>query len=155
MPSQVKQLHESIGRLAMSVQSGEVHGTQAVTMTESSAILPFDVTVRDCRYDSTFKILFGEDSATERTISFVNEVLQLKGDDTIKSIVFLPTEKPGMKTDRTMIFDLKIEASCESHKGERFIIEMRKAGQQQHTNRWVHYGATELARVGQRVEDLG
>ncbi len=112
--------------------------------------LPMDVTVRDVRYDETFKILFGEEGGEGRTISFLNAVLKSElQDDYIESIKFLDGTM-NSAVDRTIHFDVKVEATCTTHKGNRFIIEMQKARIPGHTNRWVYYGARELSQMGER-----
>ena len=112
--------------------------------------LPMDATVRDVRYDETFKILLGEEGREHRPISFLNAVFAPKvTDDKIKEIKYLDGSL-NSAVDRTLHFDVKIEALCETFNGHRFIIEMQKARIPGHMNRWVYYGARELAMVGER-----
>ena len=109
-----------------------------------------DVIVRDVRYDETFKILFGEEGGENRTISFLNAVLSSElHDDLIESIKFLDGTM-NSAVDRTIHFDVKVEATCTTFNGNRFIIEMQKARIPGHTNRWVYYGARELSQMGER-----
>lgn len=112
--------------------------------------LPMDAVVRDCRYDETFKILFGEEGYEERAISFLNAVFAPKAsDDRIKKIKYIDGTLSSA-IDRTIHFDVKIEASCQTFKGDRFIVEMQKAKIPGHTNRWVYYGARELVSTSER-----
>ncbi len=102
--------------------------------------LPMDATVRDVRYDETFKILLGEEGREHRPISFLNAVFAPKvTDDKIKEIKYLDGSL-NSAVDRTLHFDVKIEALCETFNGHRFIIEMQKARIPGHMNRWVYYG---------------
>lgn len=112
--------------------------------------LPMDATVRDVRYDETFKILLGEEGRENRPLSFLNAIFSPKTtDDKIKDIKFLDGTL-NSAVDRTLHFDVKIEALCETFNGQRFIIEMQKARIPGHMNRWVYYGARELAMMGER-----
>jgi predicted transposase/invertase (TIGR01784 family) len=112
--------------------------------------LPMEAIVRDVRYDETFKILLGEEGAEPRAVSFLNAVFQPKTDeDRIKDIRYLDGTMHSV-VDRTLHFDVKIEGLCETFAGQRFIVEMQKARIPSHTNRWVYYGARELAAMGER-----
>ena len=82
------------------------------------------VKIHDPKYDSTFKILFGE--SKERTTSFLNAVYNLTGPDEIEKIEieFASVIDPEIKdTGKTVIFDVK----CYDRSGRYFIIEMQKA----------------------------
>lgn len=110
--------------------------------------VPFEAVVRDPKYDTTFKILMGEAGAEKRAISFINAVLNLPNDDEVIAIKYL--ESSDMRTeDRSIHFDVKIECTCETKLGNRFIVEMQKARFKGHTNRWVYYAARELTNIGQ------
>jgi predicted transposase/invertase (TIGR01784 family) len=106
---------------------------------------PFEATVRDVRFDKTFKILLGENEA--RTMSFLNAVLGLSGENRIMNISFMNGSTPELH-NRSISFDLKIEAKCHSYSGHIFIVEMQKARHKGHTNRWIYYGARELFKMG-------
>lgn len=112
---------------------------------------PMEAVVRDVRYDETFKILLGEEGGEHRTISFLNAVLnpKAKKDQMIQSIKFLDGSLTSA-IDRTLHFDVKVEGLCKTYNGQRFIVEMQKATIPAHTNRWVYYGARELAAMGER-----
>jgi hypothetical protein len=106
--------------------------------------LPMQVIMNDPRYDKTFKILFGEQGKENRLISFLNSVFDLKGKDQIQNIRYLPTSLPSGGV-RDILFDLRIEGVCETYNGHRFVVEMQQASTPGHMNRWIYYGARELA----------
>jgi hypothetical protein len=109
-----------------------------------------EIVVRDPRYDTTFKILFGESGAELRTKHFLNTLLDLKGDNEIKELTFLNTSHSSIE-NRTMHFDIGLECSCVTNARTRFVVEMQKARVVGHTNRWVVYGAKELMSVGSTI----
>lgn len=112
--------------------------------------LPMEAVVRDVRFDETFKILLGEEGAENRAISFLNALFQPQtNDERIKAIRYLDRTL-NSTLDRTLHFDVKIEGVCETYAGQRFIVEMQKARIPSHSNRWVYYGARELAAMGER-----
>jgi predicted transposase/invertase (TIGR01784 family) len=108
-----------------------------------------DIQVRDVRYDTTFKLLFGEDGCQLRIIDFLNSVLNTSGDDVISEVNFLDVSSLSAH-NRTVHFDVKVECECVPLKGQRYIVEMQKARIPAHTNRWIYYSARELEKVGQR-----
>ena len=118
-------------------------------MAASTDIVPFVVKVRDVRYDTSFKLLFGEEGSELRLMSFLNAVLETNDDNKITKIQYLDGTHNSI-LNRTVHFDVKVQCECENLKGERYIVEMQKARIPGHTNRWVYYGARELHMVGQR-----
>ena len=115
--------------------------------------LPSVVTTRDARSDVTFKILFGE-GGEHRTINFINAVLNPKKiQDRVSGIVILDSTLNSMQ-GRTVHFDVRLECLCETNGGKRFILEMQRAREAGHTNRWLYYSARELCRIGERNNDM-
>ena len=109
--------------------------------------------VRDARYDQTFKILFGEEGAESRAISFLNAVLRLNADgDRIKHIQFLDRTQLSLD-NRAIHFDLKIRGLCSTHAGHTFVVEMQKFRVPSHINRWIFYAARELSAIGTRLQN--
>jgi hypothetical protein len=107
--------------------------------------LPTDVVVNSPRYDKTFKILLGEEGGENRTISFLNAVLGLKTEtEQIQSVRLLKDTLPSADV-REIQFDVRIEATCETYKGDRFIVEMQLAKTAGHIGRWIYYGARDLS----------
>lgn len=62
-------------------------------------------------------------------------------------ISFMNESTPDLH-NRSVSFDIKIEAKCLSYSGLIFIVEMQKARQKNHTNRCIFYGARELYKMG-------
>lgn len=109
--------------------------------------------VRDARYDQTFKILFGEEGAESRAISFLNAVLRLNADgDRIKHIQFLDRTQLSLD-NRAIHFDLKIRGLCSTHAGHTFVVEMQKFRVPSHINRCIFYAARELSAIGTRLQN--
>ena len=112
-------------------------------------VLPKKVTMRDARSDATFKILFGE-GGEHRTISFINAVLQpTKREDRVSSIEVLDSTLNSID-DRQVHFDVGLEYLCDTVGGKRFIVEMQRARERGHTDRWVYFCARELGRIGKQ-----
>ena len=109
--------------------------------------------VRDARYDQTFKILFGENGAEQRAISFLNAALRLKTDgDRIERIQFLDRSIVSASS-RTIHFDVKIRGLCKTYAGHTFVVEMQKFRIPSHNNRWIYYAARELSAIGERLHN--
>ncbi len=105
----------------------------------------FQAEVRDVRYDTTFKLLFGVEGAERRTIHFLNTVLETEGNEVISQVKFLDTARPSER-NRSEHFDEKVECECVPLKGKRYIVEMKQARIPAHTNRWIYYSARELEK---------
>ena len=74
--------------------------------------------------DFGFKLLFGTPMNKDLLIGFLNSLLHLEHD--ITDVTYLNTEHLGMaELDRKAVFDVY----CENTVGEKFIVEMQKAGQ--------------------------
>ena len=104
---------------------------------------PFRAIMRDANFDKTFKIILGENKV--RTMSFLNAVLKLSETERIKEIDFMNVST----ADRSIRFDVKIEAKCQSYSGNTFIVEMHRLKHIRHLNRWIYYGAKELCKIGE------
>ncbi|MDR1886793.1 MAG: Rpn family recombination-promoting nuclease/putative transposase [Prevotellaceae bacterium] len=79
--------------------------------------------------DFGFKKIFGN---KERLMAFLNAVLS----ENVVYIEYIPQEQLGERAeDRKAIYDLY----CKNSKGERFIVEMQKAGQPNFADRALFY----------------
>ena len=58
--------------------------------------------------DGIFKMLLANESKPERTVKFLNAMLNLKGDKAIKSFTLGVPENPGVLNDKTAIFDKRL-----------------------------------------------
>ena len=77
--------------------------------------------------DFGFKKIFGEEANKDLLISFLNELLKAEG-EVIKQLTFNKNERLAQSSvDRKVIYDL----FCENEKGEKFIVEMQKAKQEE------------------------
>jgi PD-(D/E)XK nuclease family transposase len=78
----------------------------------------------DVKNDVAFRKIFGNENKKEILISFLNAVLQLKGDNRIKSIVIAnPYQMPILPNLKASIIDVK----ARDHRDNTFIIEMQVA----------------------------
>src|SRR3990167_2848108 len=72
--------------------------------------------------DVAFKKLFGSEGHESLLISFLNAILELKGDEEIKKIQLLPKDQaPMIKEAKTTILDVK----CTDAIGNQYIVEMQ------------------------------
>ena len=86
--------------------------------------------------DYGFKKIFGDTENTELLRSLINDILGLKGEDKVKTIIFKNGELlPDSPTDRKAIFDL----FCEDEKGSNFIVELQKIYQEHFQSRALYY----------------
>ena len=76
----------------------------------------------DPRSDYAFKRIFGNDKAHDILISFLNAVMGLVGDKSIKTVVILnPYEAPKIKELKHSFLDVK----CTDHRDVHYIVEMQ------------------------------
>ncbi len=93
--------------------------------------------------DSTFKLLFGEDSHKKITLAFLNDILDRQGENEIKDIDFIKQEQTPRRFDeRKMILDI----SCKTKAGHKFIIEMQRDRESYFKKRAVAYSAQLICR---------
>ena len=97
--------------------------------------------------DLGFKNLFGTEMNKDLLMSFLNSFLDIK--ETITGIKYLNSERLGDGIgDRRSIFDVY----CETEKGEKFIVEMQKAGQRYFKDRSIYYSTTPIREQAQQGE---
>ncbi len=97
--------------------------------------------------DFGFKKLFGTEMNKDLLMSFLNSFLDIK--ETITGIKYLNSERLGDGIgDRRSIFDVY----CETEKGEKFIVEMQKAGQRYFKDRSIYYSTTPIREQAQQGE---
>jgi predicted transposase/invertase (TIGR01784 family) len=84
--------------------------------------------------DFAFKKLFGTEINKDLLISFLNSLFD--GREVIEDLQYLNVEHLGHAiADRKAVFDVY----CENNKGEKFLIEMQKAGQSYFVDRSIYY----------------
>ena len=97
--------------------------------------------------DFGFKKLFGTEMNKDLLMSFLNSFLDIK--ETITGIKYLNSERLGNGIgDRRSIFDVY----CKTEKGEKFIVEMQKAGQRYFKDRSIYYSTTPIREQAQQGE---
>lgn len=97
--------------------------------------------------DFGFKKLFGTEINKDILMSFLNSFLDTK--EAITSVKYLNSERLGDGVgDRRSVFDVY----CETEKGEKFIVEMQKAGQRYFKDRSVYYSTTPIREQAQQGE---
>ena len=85
--------------------------------------------------DFGFKKLFGEESAKELLIAFLNELLS-EEQGIIEDITYLNTEQFGSSEEhRKAFFDLY----CRNQRGEHFIVEIQRQNQKNFKERLIYY----------------
>ena len=85
--------------------------------------------------DFGFKKLFGEESAKELLIAFLNELLA-EEQGIIEDITYLNTEQFGSSEEhRKAFFDLY----CRNQRGEHFIVEIQRQKQKNFKERLIYY----------------
>ncbi|MGH1338697.1 MAG: Rpn family recombination-promoting nuclease/putative transposase [Aureispira sp.] len=91
-----------------------------------------------------FKKLFGEEPNKDLVIDFLNQILPPIHQ--IKDLTYTKNEHVGNNAgDRKAIFDLY----CESHSGEKFIVEVQKAKQNYFKDRSVYYSTFPIQEQAQ------
>lgn len=95
--------------------------------------------------DFGFKLLFGTPMNKDLLIGFLNSLLHLEHE--ITDVTYLNTEHLGMtEFDRKAVFDVY----CENTAGEKFIVEMQKAGQKFFKDRSVFYASFPIREQSKR-----
>ena len=86
--------------------------------------------------DFGFKKIFGDPNDTTLLESLINDILGLKGQNKIETIIFKNGELlPNSPEDRKAIFDLY----CTDEKGQDFIVELQKVHQEHFQSRALYY----------------
>ena len=97
--------------------------------------------------DFAFKKIFGTEANKDLLISFLNALLDLKGDGEIKDLTYLNSENLGEDIrERRAIYDVY----CQTKGGDRFIVEMQKAKQDHFQDRSIYYSSFAICEQGQK-----
>ena len=97
----------------------------------------------DPRNDVAFKKVFGNEQHKEVVIHFINDVLEFKGDDKIRSVKFLtPIQDPEIASKKQSVVDVL----CEDSKGVKIIIEMQFAHEKGFEKRAQYYASKAYSR---------
>jgi len=108
--------------------------------------------------DVAFKRVFGSEKNKDILIHFVNDILELKKDDRIKTVTFLSTvQEPEIASKKQSIVDIL----CVDEKGTKIIVEMQVSPQEGFEKRAQYYAAKAYSRQlnkgkaeGSRYQDL-
>ena len=102
--------------------------------------------------DFGFEKIFGEEANKNFLIDFLNALLPEEA--RVKDLTFKNTEQlPVTVDERKAIYDIY----CENERGERFIVELQKAKQNNFMERTIYYSTfpiSRLAKVGEWDYDL-
>ena len=97
--------------------------------------------------DFAFKKFFGTETNKDLLISFLNALLALDGDREIADLTYFNTERLGFSNnERRAVYDVY----CQTKSGERFIVEMQKAKQDNFRDRALYYSSFAIQEQGQK-----
>ena len=99
--------------------------------------------------DGIFKMLLANESKPERTVKFLNAMLNLKGNKAIKSFTLGVPENPGVLNDKTAIFD--IFGTTES--GSPVLIEVQQNFNALFIDRLIYYTSRVISRTVKKAQD--
>lgn len=108
----------------------------------------------DPKTDISFKKLFGDQSCSDITISFLNAVLERVGDDCITEVTIIePANRPEGDNKKSSVVDVR----CQDGHGNKYIVEMQMVDEKNFIERSQYYVATGLAQqleIGSEYESL-
>lgn len=88
------------------------------------AQIPLPMQFVDVKNDVAFHKIFGDEKKTVILISFLNAIMQLKGQDRVESIAISnPYQAPILPNFKASIIDVR----AKDFKGKTFIVEMQVA----------------------------
>ena len=88
--------------------------------------------------DFAFKKIFGTEANKDLLISFLNGLFNFEDDEAIEDVTYLNTEQLGENIqERRAIYDVY----CKTSRGDRFIVEMQKAQQDNFKDRALYYSS--------------
>ena len=102
--------------------------------------------------DIAFHRIFGTEQNKDILIHFINDVLELKGGDSIKEVTFLPTiQTPEIAAKKQSIVDVL----CKDENGVQLIIEMQVSPQEGFEKRAQYYAAKAYSQQLNKVKEEG
>ena len=99
--------------------------------------------------DGIFKMLMANEAKPERTVKFLNAMLDLNGENAIKSFTFGVPENPGVLNDKTAIFD--IYGTTEA--GNPVLIEVQQNFNTLFVDRLIYYTSRVISRTVKKSQD--
>ncbi len=104
----------------------------------------------DVKNDVAFRKIFGNQKKSVVLISFLNAVLELEGNNRIKSVTLLnPYLIPRVAEEKSSIIDVR----ATDQKGQRFVIEMQVADKKGFNERVQYYTARDFSMQIDKGED--
>ena len=101
--------------------------------------------------DVAFKKIFGSEKNKDILIHFINDILGLKGEDTIEHVEFLsPVQDPDIASKKQSIVDIL----CRDRRGMQIIVEMQASPQQGFEKRAQYYAAKAYTRQLDQGQDI-
>ena len=99
--------------------------------------------------DGIFKMLMANEAKPERTVKFLNAMLDLNGENAIKSFTLGVPENPGVLNDKTAIFD--IYGTTEA--GNPVLIEVQQNFNTLFIDRLIYYTSRVISRTVKKSQD--
>ena len=99
--------------------------------------------------DGIFKMLMANEAKPERTVKFLNAMLDLNGENAIKSFTIGVPENPGVLNDKTAIFD--IYGTTEA--GNPVLIEVQQNFNTLFVDRLIYYTSRVISRTVKKSQD--
>lgn len=99
--------------------------------------------------DGIFKMLMANEAKPERTVKFLNAMLDLNGENAIKSFILGVPENPGVLNDKTAIFD--IYGTTEA--GNPVLIEVQQNFNTLFVDRLIYYTSRVISRTVKKSQD--
>jgi len=99
--------------------------------------------------DGIFKMLMANEAKPERTVKFLNAMLELTGEDAIKTFTLGVQENPGVLDDKTAIFD--IYGTTEA--GNPVLIEVQQTFNKLFVDRLIYYTSRVVSRTVKKSQD--
>lgn len=99
--------------------------------------------------DGIFKMLMANEAKPERTVKFLNAMLDLNGKNAIKSFTLGVPENPGVLNDKTAIFD--IYGTTEA--GNPVLIEVQQNYNALFIDRLIYYTSRVISRTVKKMQN--
>ena len=99
--------------------------------------------------DGIFKMLIANEAKPERTVKFLNAMLNLSGESAIKSFTLGVPENPGVLNDKTAIFDIY----GVSEAGSPILIEVQQNFNTLFVDRLIYYTSRVVSRTVKKSQD--
>ncbi|MBQ3778251.1 MAG: PD-(D/E)XK nuclease family transposase [Fibrobacter sp.] len=99
--------------------------------------------------DGIFKMLMANEAKPERTVKFLNAMLDLNGENAIKTFTLGVPENPGVLNDKTAIFD--IYGTTEA--GNPVLIEVQQNFNTLFVDRLIYYTSRVISRTVKKSQD--